>query len=340
MGFESLDPFKNLQLIFIAFILFIFLPVIIRFFWLLLYCFSRVRICIQKLESKLYWNSYIRFFLESYLELSIVALIRIQDFSFDSKGESISTIFSIFVFSLMVLIIPGAWAILYVSNQTTLDSTQFKAKFEELYDQLDTKRKEALFQPILFLLRRMTYTLSVVLLIRYNFFQIQILAFKGSLLMIYNGYFQPFTTSQKNRLEICNEIILLQAVYCLILFTEFVPDPVIRYQNGWAMILVTFTLISVNMIVVISTSIKDMVKKGKTRYKKYSYENKVKLQHENRLLNERRLLYSQQQISDPLRRVKSENFFTENSLIKKEDIAPEQLRESPRTPSSTTQQQQ
>lgn len=93
-----------------------------------------------------------------------------------------------------------------------------------------------------------------------------------TLLMIYTGYVSPYTTSYKNKLEICNETILLLAVYCLILFTEFVPDPEIRYQNGWAMIFVTFTLIAVNMAVVIATSIQDMVKKGKRGYKKYNYD--------------------------------------------------------------------
>lgn len=127
-------------------------------------------------------------------------------------------------------------------------------------------RKAALFTPILFLLRRLSYALSVVLLIRFNFFQIQFLAFKMSLIMIYMGYVKPYTTLYKNKLEICNEIILLLAVYCLILFTEFVPGPEIRYKCGWAMIAVTFTLIAVNMTVVISTSIKDMVKKGKHKY--------------------------------------------------------------------------
>ena len=91
-------------------------------------------------------------------------------------------------------------------------------------------------------------------------------------MMIYIGYFTPYLVKSMNKLEITNEIFLLLAVYCLILFTEFVPEPETRYLCGWAMISVTFILIGVNMGVLIGTSIQDMVKKCKRRYKKYNFD--------------------------------------------------------------------
>ena len=78
MGFESLDPFKNLQLIFVAFAAMFIIPLLIKILWVLVYCCGPLRNLLEALERKIYWNFFIRFFLESYLELLIVALINLK----------------------------------------------------------------------------------------------------------------------------------------------------------------------------------------------------------------------------------------------------------------------
>jgi len=50
------------------------------------------------MEDKFYWNTYIRFGLEAYLELSICAFIRyVGAFSFDNGSESFYSLSSVFL---------------------------------------------------------------------------------------------------------------------------------------------------------------------------------------------------------------------------------------------------
>ena len=111
-GFDSSDPIRNLQVMFIILMVLLLLPLLVLALKGLCYCSSKCRKCINKVQNKLYWNTYIRFGMEAYLELAICAFIRyVGDFSFENGSEIfyslasvllLITLFSFFVIGVLV----------------------------------------------------------------------------------------------------------------------------------------------------------------------------------------------------------------------------------------------
>lgn len=78
-----------------------------------------------------------------------------------------------------------------------------------------------------------------------------------------------------NRLEIFNETSVLLVSYHLYYFTDFIDDPVLKYEIGWMIIAVTLLNIVVNIGVIVWLVIKSLsVVIKKLFYKcKYSKPN-------------------------------------------------------------------
>ena len=102
-GYDSTGPMRNLQIMFIGIVLLVVFPLfafllkVIGYLTEICCCDNSHRSCIRKLKSKMYWNFYIRFWLEAYLELSISGFIRLKYFNFDSASENFHSIFSVII---------------------------------------------------------------------------------------------------------------------------------------------------------------------------------------------------------------------------------------------------
>jgi hypothetical protein len=96
---------------------------------------------------------------------------------------------------------------------------------------------------------------------------------------IYITYVKPFEIPLLNYMEVFNEVCVLIATYHLFLFTDFVPDPELRYTIGWSIIGVTLINIIVNMLVMFWSTLKQMrlmCKKLSAHYRKWKDAEKVK----------------------------------------------------------------
>ena len=60
---------------------------------------------------------------------------------------------------------------------------------------------------------------------------------------------KPYPSPMLNKLETCNEIGVILVCYHMLLFTSFVPDPLLRYQIGYSCYAVTVFIILINMYV-------------------------------------------------------------------------------------------
>ena len=78
MGYETLDPMRNLQIVFVVLVVLCLLPILLKVVLLLVSCCAPIKKVVKFLEEKLYWNTYIRFILEAYLELSIASIITVS----------------------------------------------------------------------------------------------------------------------------------------------------------------------------------------------------------------------------------------------------------------------
>ena len=72
--------------------------------------------------------------------------------------------------------------------------------------------------------RRVFYAVLIIQLLDRNYFQVQLMLFSSSLVMIYVGLVRPFYDRFANILELVNEVLVLLASYSLITFSALVPD--------------------------------------------------------------------------------------------------------------------
>ena len=89
----------------------------------------------------------------------------------------------------------------------------------------------------------------------------------------------PFEKKYQNYLEIFNELCILGATYHLITFTNYVDNSDLQYNSGWSIIAITTLDILVNMIVIMTLSIKDLiatVKALKAKIKAWCQKRKAK----------------------------------------------------------------
>jgi len=72
-----------------------------------------------------------------------------------------------------------------------------------------------------------------------------------------------------NRLELFNEICILGVGYHLLLFTDFVPEPEIKYSIGWSAIVLSSLNIVVNLVMILIQTVQLIAAVVKKQIKRY-----------------------------------------------------------------------
>jgi len=155
---------------FIGMVFLIFFPLIALLSKAVLYCcnncFSRF---VDRIIKRVFWNSYIRFWMEAYLELSISSLLRLKIFSFDSPSDSFHSVFSVFICILLAVVFFLSIAIL-IFHFDKLSLPESKQKFGDLYLGLNTSRRILIIMPVMFMLRRVLYAAVLVFWVDRSYF--------------------------------------------------------------------------------------------------------------------------------------------------------------------------
>ena len=74
--FDSSGPIRNLQIMFLAMIVLIAIPICMLILKMLFFWCKKVQYRINQVNSAMFFNVYIRFGLETYLELCLSSLLR------------------------------------------------------------------------------------------------------------------------------------------------------------------------------------------------------------------------------------------------------------------------
>ena len=109
------------------------------------------------------------------------------------------------------------------------------------------KQQSALLWCIFFIGRRILLAVAVVYLVEYPFFQITFFIVPPLAVMVMVGLAKPLQTPFENKQELYNNFSILILCYCLLMFTDFIDDAVMRYNIGYAMILLTVQNILVSL---------------------------------------------------------------------------------------------
>lgn len=95
--------------------------------------------------------------------------------------------------------------------------------------------------------------------------------YTGILVIIYILYVRPYKEQALNYLEIFNEVCILAIVYCMLLLTDFLPDPEIQYDIGYGIIALTgFNILGNNILIGIKT-----FRKVKASWRKFKFKAKM-----------------------------------------------------------------
>ena len=91
----------------------------------------------------------------------------------------------------------------------------------------------------MFIARRAIFVFVVFLMRDEGFFCVLIIMGFQLLFMLYNTSVQPLKTAENSgshKLEMMNNWTIMITIYHLILFTDIINDPKIRYTLGWGIV--------------------------------------------------------------------------------------------------------
>ena len=128
----------------------------------------------------------------------------------------------------------------------------------------------------MFMLRRLLYAAILIGWVDRNYFQIQSVIFKCSLVMIYTGYMKPFKMQLNNNLDLITECLVILSSYSLLMFSAMVYKAETRYTCGWYLIVLVFLLIAVNLSVIIYQAVRLIITMCKRRILKAKIRNAIK----------------------------------------------------------------
>lgn len=204
----------------------------------------------QRLAKYLFWNGVIQLFAVTFLDLYVSSLLNVVAADFDSPVNTlvgVSNVVSLGVFvlcNLLVLLL----ACVYFFKFDKIDK---HSNFGALLDRtkLDEKHKSKwnLLLPALLFGRRMSFALSVLLIRESLWAQIGIMFLFSTAMVIYIFSARPFESPFAAKIEIFNECTLLVLSYGLMLFTNFVVEPEVRYRIGWYYLSVCICLIAFHL---------------------------------------------------------------------------------------------
>lgn len=80
------------------------------------------------------------------------------------------------------------------------------------------------------------------------------------------GLFRPLATKFDNNIEIFDSITVLALSYCLFSFSDFTPDPHLRYKIGYAMIFLTCQNMFINIFLMMKDPLIKFIAKLKYSY--------------------------------------------------------------------------
>ena len=73
-------------------------------------------------------------------------------------------------------------------------------------------------------------------------------------MVIYYGHVWPLETHFATKMEIFNECTIIWLTYGMLMFTDFVPDPEMRFKLGWYYMAINLGNISVHLLLLVGGS--------------------------------------------------------------------------------------
>ena len=168
-GYETSGPMHNLQVALLIFLFLLFFPLLSFLMKYLFFWSIRCANLVNRINRMIMFNTYARIGLETYLELSIVALLRLKQFNFDSYNEIYHSVFAGAILFLIVAYMLFSLAFLQARFKN-LALPEYQERIGDLYLGIRVGDRYALLFPFFFMLRRILYAALLVNWSERNYF--------------------------------------------------------------------------------------------------------------------------------------------------------------------------
>lgn len=180
------------------------------------------------LEKKIYWNYFITLMNESFMILIVCVFINIKIFSLETPGLAFMSIMCAILLFLSFFM-PVFFLRRLFANSDKLKTKEWRVRYGELYPELNMKNgRTMLWVPGFFLLRRIMLGIAVCVVGRFLIWQIFLLTAQIIIQIIIIGG-NTYATRAKRVGEYFNEVMLMQVMYTIFIFTPWVDDVIIKF---------------------------------------------------------------------------------------------------------------
>jgi hypothetical protein len=116
----------------------------------------------------------------------------------------------------------------------------------------ETDKQSVYHFTMVFLYRRLLFAFMIAFCKVSIVLQVFIAVYSSMALLSYVVYWQPMEADQYDFLAVFNESVLLIACYMLLLYTDYVPSPEMRYEFGSYFLYLLYFNFSLNILLLIS----------------------------------------------------------------------------------------
>jgi len=138
-------------------------------------------------------------------------------------------------------------------HKEDIGKKEFDKKFSSFYDNQRVSLPYSYSYIVIFLVRRLLYTMSMQWFGLAAQLALQLFTSLGSLMFLFAV--RPMETPLLNFTEIYNELTFLCCIYVSFLFTNFMPNPSQKESYGWCFIFIVLLNIFINILIVFYLSI-------------------------------------------------------------------------------------
>ena len=157
---NSTSVMMNLQIILPMILILIALPLLFLVLFGVCFRIPKCRSRLMRVADCIFLNTYIRFMLESYLEISIVCFLHLRRPKIDSGSARFNSLLALTLSSVLIMLLVGSIGLLHCRGP--LKKEPPSRRYSELVSGLKTHRRMSLLSPTFFMARRLLYAYILV----------------------------------------------------------------------------------------------------------------------------------------------------------------------------------
>ena len=200
---------------------------------------------LQKVKKLFIWNSVIRSQIQFYFPVCLIIFSQFKSSTLEPKDLPALLI----KFSLLYML--PLFSYIYLrTNKKDLEKKEFEEKWGSLYTNLYPLKDSVYEVTSIFCIKRILYAIGTVYMGNYVVPNIYVYIFVPLFGLGYTINNRPMNSRVLNFMEALNELIILCNGYFVVMFTQWICDPLLRYKLGWIHIFLNLVVIAANFVII------------------------------------------------------------------------------------------